>query len=264
MLRSVFGKSLWDQRRALLSWGLGMAALVVVTVSTHPAVRDTPGLAELEANLPEAFRAFLGEQSYSDPAGYVNSQLLFSLVPLVVLVIAIGRGADTIAGEEFRGTLGFLLSLPVSRRRVVAEKLLALTVGIALVTLLLFLSLWISGALFDLGLEAGGYVAASVSALLLGLAFGALAVALAAATGNRGLAVGIAASVAFATYLLNSLAALVEALEPVRPLSPFYWSVGNDPLVNGLRPATVAVLLGIAVAFSAIALLAFDRRDVGR
>ena len=40
------------------------------------------------------------------------------MVPLLLLIAAIGAGAGAIAGEEERGTLDLLLSLPVSRRRL--------------------------------------------------------------------------------------------------------------------------------------------------
>lgn len=262
-MRSIFAKSLYDQRKALIGWGIGLAALVASAILIYPSIRDTPGLEELTQRLPDAVTAVLGEQNLLSPEGYVNGRLLFSLVPLAVLVVAIGRGADTIAGEESRGTLAFLLSLPVSRRRVMTEKLLALAAGLAVLAAVLFLAMWASDAAVDLGIAPGGYAAASAGALLLGLAFGWTTIALAAATGNRALAVGTTAGVAFATYLLHSLAQIVEALEPFQALSPFYWFIGQDPLRNGIRPAVVAVLLGIAVVAAAVALITFERRDIG-
>lgn len=262
-MRSVFAKSLLDQRRALIGWGVGLAALIASAILIYPSVRDTPGLEELMERLPAAVTSVLGEQNLLEPEGYVNGRVLFSLVPLAVLVVAIGRGADTIAGEESRGTLAFLLALPVSRRRVVAAKLLALAAALAVLALVLFLSLLASDAAVDLGIAPSGYAAASASALLLGLAFGWVALALGAATGNKALAIGTASALAFATYLLNSLAEIVERLEPLQPLSPFYWFIGQDPLRNGIRPGVLAVLLGIALIAAATALLTFDRRDIG-
>jgi ABC-2 type transport system permease protein len=62
--------------------------------------------------------------------------------------------------------------------------------------------------------------------------------------------------------LFRSLAPLAEKLEPYRKLSPFYYYIGADPLVNGLNLGHVAVLLGLIVVLLAVALLAFQRRDV--
>ena len=44
------------------------------------------------------------------------------MVPLLLMIAAIGAGAGAIAGEEERGTLELLLANPLSRRRLVLEK----------------------------------------------------------------------------------------------------------------------------------------------
>ncbi len=43
--------------------------------------------------------------------------------PLMMLVYAISGGANVVAGEEDRGTLEPLLTHPISRTRVVLDKL---------------------------------------------------------------------------------------------------------------------------------------------
>ena len=62
---------------------------------------------------------------------------------------------------------------------------------------------------------------------------------------------------------MNLFGLTVSALEPFRPLSPFRWALAPDPLTTGLHPANVAVLLGIALVATALAVVAFERRDVG-
>ena len=53
------------------------------------------------------------------------------MVPLLLLVAAIGAGARATAGEEERGTLDLLLANPLSRRRLIAEKVAALACEIS-------------------------------------------------------------------------------------------------------------------------------------
>jgi hypothetical protein len=54
---------------------------------------------------------------------------------------------------------------------------------------------------------------------------------------------------------------LVEALETVQPLSPFYLYRAAEPLRAGLDPVHALVLLALAVGFAALAVPAFERRD---
>ena len=58
MLRSVFTKTLWDQRRSLLAWALGIAAIAAIYSSFYPSARQRG--AESVNSLPAAFRQAFG------------------------------------------------------------------------------------------------------------------------------------------------------------------------------------------------------------
>jgi ABC-2 type transport system permease protein len=105
---------------------------------------------------------------------------------------------------------------------------------------------------------------AIASSCLLGFALGGLALALGALTGRRWLAAGVSLMVAIAGFFLNGLGALVDWLEPWRPLSPFYQYIANDPLSNGIDPANALVLIAGAVIGGIVAVIAFERRDLAR
>ena len=44
MLNNVFLKTLWDQRRSLLWWGIGMVAISIVTMFFYPSLSNAPEL----------------------------------------------------------------------------------------------------------------------------------------------------------------------------------------------------------------------------
>lgn len=96
---------------------------------------------------------------------------------------------------------------------------------------------------------------------LVGVLFGTLALAVGAATGRRGLARGVAAAFAVASYLVSSLADLVSLLRPVRPLSPWYQAIGVDPITHGFS-WRLLILVGLTAAFVAASSAAFERRDL--
>ena len=107
----------------------------------------------------------------------------------------------------------------------------------------------------------GDAVSGSVAVGLLGIEFGWLALAVGAATGRRVLAISVAAALAVASYVLFVAGALVDAIEPWRPLSPFDQAVADGPLGAGLPASFVWVAL-TAVAVVSVALPVFDRRDI--
>ena len=265
MLNSVLLKTLRDTGRSLLWWSIGLAGLVALMVSVFPTVRDNPELNKLVKQYPEALKAFIsfgGEVDYTSGAGYLGSELFAFMIPLLFLVAAIGAGARAIAAEEEKGTLELLLANPISRRQVLLEKLGALVLELLTLGAVLWISLLIGSLAATMKVSAANLGAGSASATLLAVTYGTIALFVGAATGKRGLATGVAAALAVAAYVLNSLAPLVSELKPLQKASPVYYYTAGDPLRHGLHAVHVGVLAGIAAVATVLALAAFDRRDL--
>ncbi len=264
MLGNVFLKTLRDQRRSLLWWGIGLVALTSLTVAFYPAFSDAPDFEELLEQMPEALtKMFAGEfTDLTSPEGFLNSQLFFFVVPLMFVIFSVLGGSAAIAGEEGAGTLSLLLTSPTPRWRVVVHKFGAVAVATLLLALLMWMGLAVGAVAVGMDISLPGLAAASLSTALLAVAFGTLALALGCITGARGLSAGAASAVAIAAYFLNALAPLSDALTPLQKLSPFYYFIGADPLTNGLSLLHVTVLVGLTAIALGVALYSFERRDV--
>jgi beta-exotoxin I transport system permease protein len=265
MLSNVLWKTLRDTGRAFFWWALGLIGLVALMVSVYPSVRDNEALNKLVHDYPEALKGFVafgGELDYVSGAGYLGSELFSLMVPLLLLIAAIGAGARGLAGEEEAGTLDLLLANPVTRRRVAADKLGALVLEVVALGLVLLVALLIGTRAVGLGVSAGHLSAATVSAVLLATGYGAIALLVGAATGHRARAVGSTAALVVAAYVLNGLAPLVGALEWLQKFSPFYHYAGSDPLRHGLSAVHVGVLVAILIVAGVLGPVAFDRRDL--
>lgn len=265
MLRNVALKTLRDTARALVWWSLGLVGLVALIVGVFPTVRDNKELNELVQSYPEAIKglvSFGGVVDYTSGPGYLGSELFAFMVPLLFLIAAIGAGARAIAGEQERGTLDLLLALPLSRRRLVVEKLAALLGELLVLGLVLWLSLVVSAPLVDLGISAGESGAAVVYVVALAFGFGAIALLVGAATGHRGRAIGITAALAVAGYLVNSLSSLVGVLDRVKETSPFFHYAATNPLRSGFEGRHLAFLLAVTAVAGVAAPFVFDRRDL--
>lgn len=258
MLRSVGPKTVRDAARGLVWWSAGIVALVLLTNAFYPSIRGNEDYERLLDDYPDVVKAFIGEDLTS-PAGYLESQLFSFMVPLLLLIYAVGAGARAIAGEEEAGTLDLLLAQPVSRTRVVLEKAGALAALLAVLAVVLFAAIWAPASAFELDIGAGNVVAAVAGSYLIALLHGYVALLVGAATGSRAAALGVSAVLAVGAYFLNALGEVVDALEPWRPVSPF--SHVGDPLRNGFG-AGMLVLLGLAAIAAAAAPALFARRDV--
>jgi len=265
VLSSVFLKTLRDRRRGFIYWALGLVAFIAMEVAVYPTVRDNPEFKKLSENYPDAVKSFFGfggQFDITSGAGFLGIEAFSMIVPLILIFCTVAAGASAIAGEEERGTLDLLLSLPVSRSRCLLEKLAALVVETLALGLVLWTALVIAVPLAKMHVGVGELLAASLLATALALVLGMIALAVGAASGRRGLAIGVSASLAVATYVVNSLASLVGWLEHLQWASPFFYYARSDPLRNGLDVSDLLVLLGIALVAACLAPIAFARRDL--
>ncbi len=264
MLRNVLFKSIQEQQRSLFWWVIGLSALNIVTILFYPSFADRPELNELFEDLGPLAEAFVGEiEDFTSPEGFVDSQLFSFMIPLLFVAFGIFAGSGSIAGEEERGTLDLLLSNPLDRRRIILEKFGANLVAMALLGVGTWIGLVAGALMVSMDISWLRLAEATVSSALLGIAFGALAFALGSARGKRGTAAGVSAAIGVAAFLLDTLVPLVESLEPLTRISPFHYYNSAMPLFNGLDPLHVFILVAMTAALFAVALVTFERRDLG-
>ena len=139
--------------------------------------------------MPKAFRALFAASGadMTTPVGYVQVELLSFMGPMLLLIYSITAGAAAIAGEEDRRTADLLLTNPISRDRVVLEKLVAMTIGVAGLSATTAIALLAEGAMVGMHLPVGDVLAAMLHLGFLGLVFGCLALAVGACTGHAAL-----------------------------------------------------------------------------
>jgi len=261
MLRNVFTKTLWDQRRSLLAWVIGIASATAVYAAFYPSIRN-PEFAEAMKSYPPAVIKAFGFQDLVSPEGYLQSTVFGIIGPILMILFTVGMGARAIAGDEETGTLDLLLAYPVSRTQVVMQRFAALTVATAIVGGAVLLVLFALTGPAELQIPGARMLAMVLHLVMLGVCFGALALALGAIWGRRGLVLGVTAVIAVVTYFANTLAPEVEAIAWLQKLSPFYYYGGGQPLRNGLQLGAAGLLIAVSMIFVGIGTLAFNRRDI--
>ncbi len=258
----VARKTLRDLRWQIVGYGLGLGAVAALIVVIYPAYAET-----LEGfELPAIYESFFGEGvgDFSNPRAFLQVEF-FAWAPLLLAVFAIIAGTGLLGGEEGAGTLELLLAQPVSRRMVFAQKLAALAVATVAIHAVAGLGFLLSAPFVDLRGEIGALelYAATFSVLPFALACVALSVLAAALTPTRGLAAGLMTVETVVMYLMSAFADIVPGLDWMRYLSPFFYSDAQRVLTSGVVWWHQGLLLASGVAVAGLALLAFQRREIG-
>jgi ABC-2 type transport system permease protein len=263
MLNSLFGKTVRDLRGQVLGWGVGIGLMALLVIALYPSFKESMAdLNALLASYPDSLKAFFGDfASMGSLRGWMDVEF-FSWIPPILAVFAVGAGAALVGGEEAKGTMDLLLSYPIRRWRVVAEKFAALVVATMLIMLIILASVLISVLIIGEDVHWGRWSLAILNMAPTILVFGAFACSVSAVTGRRRLAAGLSAVLVVGSFFLNGLGKTVELLEPYRPLSVFYYYQGAGVVTEGLEWGHVGLLLAVVVVLLVVALIGFQRRDV--
>jgi ABC-2 type transport system permease protein len=250
-----------NRRRLLASCVIGMALYTLVIVVLYPSFKDASNLNDLTKNGSTLAALFGITGSITSPSGWLDANIYQNFLPLIMLLLTIGYGGSSVAGQDEDGTLGLTVTLPESRRSIITQKAGAMILQAATLALAVALCVFV-GRSFDLRLDPRHVMAVSLTVLLLGVDIGLVALAVGATTRRRGTALGVGTGVAAASYLVSSLAPVVTWVRPLRYLSVFYWAVGNHQLAEGPSPLDMGVLAGVGLMAFAFSSAAFARADL--
>ncbi len=264
MFGSVYIKSLWDTRKSILIWSLAMAALMLMMVLMFPSIGESGSYGEIADEMPDAMKAFVGEfGSVDTPEGFLGVEMYSMMVPIMLLVVAVGQGAGAIGKEEDSGTLELLLASPLSRTKILLQKALAMATNVFIVGLASIAGVYFGKLFVEFDIDFGKFFWATFVACLLAVIFGLIALLVTAFGGSRGAAIGASVGIFIVSYFLNTLPSVVTWLEPAQKFSLNKYGDAQAVLLHGVNFTYILVLLAVALVLYLVANPAFNRRDTG-
>ena len=259
LLRSQILATLYDQRVSLFIWCLALGFQgYSVTRMASPFLR---ALAQADPNgsTTAQLRTVAGVEHGGGYEGFVGFQWFGGLAALALAAYAITQVARW-SGDDTEGRLEALLSAPVSRARVIAERALALGLGAGLLIVVSHAAVAAGSAVNDTPLDGGRIAIASF--MLLPIAGVFAGVGAAASAWRPRVTVAILAAFALVSFMLPFATPVIRGPEWLNHLSVF--DLYGSPLADGFVAWRFAVLAGFTALGFAIALFAMLRRDIGR
>lgn len=253
----------WKRGRlSLLIWSLAVSFLLFVSILIYPEMTSQMGdMGDMFSEMGAFSDAFgLDAVDFGEFGGYFAVEF-GNTVGLAGGIFAAILGMAALADEERNRTAEFLLTHPLSRRRVVAQKLLAITSRIVAFDLVIAvfsaLAILVIGETPDVGKVALVFLAS----LLLQLEIAALTFGLSAFVRHGGLALGLGISLGF--YFLQILSNLTEKLEFLTYLTPYGFADATTVISEGkielwgLLVGLCLAAIGVTVAF-----WQYERKDI--
>jgi ABC-2 type transport system permease protein len=262
-LSSVFLKTLRDYRIAILGWGIGMGLVVVSPMASVAALVTTPQARQQLISLAATFAWNADTVAVDTIGGYATFKIgIFIFLIAIWPLLAASR---MLRGEEDRGSLDVLLSLPRPRLSVALEKLAAMWTALLAMGLLIGLLAFAGGRKFGGDFGLGDALLFGLNLALICAVIGALALLISQFTQEQGPAAGWTAGLLLVFIVLDMVHRVVPNTEWISRLSPVYYYNLSKPLVPsyGVNAGAMVVMLALAAVLAGAAALLFARRDVG-
>ena len=263
LFRNIYLKSLRDYRIAILGWGLGIGLLIFVVLSSFPSLVETAQARASLVSLGPSF-AWIAEPIKIDtPGGYATFKYGFTV--LVMALWPLLASSRMLRGEEERGSMDVLLSMPRGRGRVALEKLAAIWTALLVMGLLIGLLTYAGGMRVNADFSFGDALLSGLNLALICGVFGALALLISQFTQERGTAAGVTGGLLLFFIVLDMVHRVIPNTDWISHFSPIYYYNLNKPLVPGfgINAGALVVLLALSIILSGAAIWLFVRRDIG-
>ncbi|HKB34674.1 MAG TPA: ABC transporter permease subunit [Candidatus Dormibacteraeota bacterium] len=262
-LSSVFLKTLRDYRIAILGWGIGMGLVVVSPMASVASLVTTPQAREQLVSLAASFAWNADPIKVDTIGGYATFKIGFFVFLIAIWPLLVG--SRMLRGEEDRGSMDVLLSLPRPRLNVALEKLAAMWTALFMMGFLIGLLAFAGGAKFGADFGVGGGLLYGLNLVLICAVFGSVALLISQFTQEPGPAAGSTAGLLVFFIVLDMVHRVVPNSEWISRLSPIYYYNLSKPLIPGVGTnlGGMAVELALAAILGAAAIWLFVRRDVG-
>lgn len=258
----ILSHELRRDRTSLLIWTAVICFMLGICVVIYPEMSSQMDqMSEMFADMGSFTAAFgMDQLNFGEFMGYFGIEC-GNVLGLGGAFFAAILGISALAKEERDGTAEFLLTHPVSRVRVITEKLLSVFAQILIMNAVV---IGVSVAAIVLIGESPDWQ----TLMLLFLAYLILQLEIASVTFGisaflRSGALGIGIGLAVIAYFMNILSNLTEEVEFLKYITPFGYAesgyIINEKALDGKY---VAVGIGFAVAGIAAAYIRYSKKDI--
>lgn len=260
---ALYFKTWRDHWKTLLSWCFTLILLVSIQMSIYPSIsKNKEALQGFLDSYPEAIRKIFRMQDYTSGPGFLSTELYSFMVPLVLIAVGATWGASATAEEEDEGTADVLLTLPISRTRILISKIAATSTVVVFLSFLAMANVLVLRSVVDMTIDSGKLLAATISSISLGFFFTGIAFLVGSFSERKGSAIGVVTGVALIAFLIYSLSALVDNFDSIEPYNPMDWGLKGQPLFNGLDEMGNLKLLVGGFILLTLAIFKFDKKDI--
>ena len=251
---TIFKQEVKSQKLSISIWSLSIGLLIAVCVLMYPDMKsqmaDVNEMFSSMGNFTQAFG--MDQLNFGTLIGFYAVEG-GNILGIGGAFFAAITAITALMKEEKERTAEFLLTHPVSRGRVITEKLVSVFAIILILNVIIFICSAGSILMINEEIEWSTIILFHVAYLLMQLEIAGICFGISAFLRKSGLGIGI--GIAASMYFLNIVANISEDAKALKYITPFGYTEGSDIINDGairteyIIPGMILMVAGIILAY---------------
>ena len=259
---TVFKHELRQGRSALIIWTAAISFMLGSCIVIYPEMSTQMGdISAMFADMGSFSQAFgMDRINFGEFLGFFGVEC-GNVLGLGGAFFAALLGISALAKEEKEHTAEFLLTHPVSRTRVITEKLCAVIVQIVIMNLAVIAVTALSVLIIGEEADIKTFALLFLSFFLMQLEVAAVTFGISAFLRRGSLGIGLGLAAVF--YFMNIVANLIDETKFLKYITPFGYTESADIIADGaLNGGYLAVGMALAAIGVILAFWKYGRKDI--
>ena len=259
---TVLKQEFRSQKWMIIIWSVAVAGLMAASIMMYPEMKSQmDSVSDMFANMGGFTAAFgMDKIDFGTLLGYYMVEC-GNMIGIGGGLFAAIVGVSALMKEEKDRTAEFLFTHPVSRVRVITEKLISVVLIVTVLNVAVFLIATLSVMAIGETVPWKEILLYHASNLLMGIEIACICFGISAFLVKGGMGIGI--GVAALMYFLNIMANLAKSAEGLKYVTPYGYTDGSYIIENGsLRGSYIAVGLVFTAIGIVLAYLKYTKKDI--
>lgn len=259
---TVFKHELRQGRSALIIWTAAISFMLGICIVIYPEMSTQMGdISAMFADMGSFSQAFgMDRINFGEFLGFFGVEC-GNVLGLGGAFFAALLGISALAKEEKEHTAEFLLTHPVSRTRIIAEKLCAVIAQIVILNLAVIAVTALSVLIIGEEADIKTFALLFLSFFLMQLEVAAVTFGISAFLRRGSLGIGLGLAAVF--YFMNIVANLIDETKFLKYITPFGYTESADIIADGaLNGGYLAVGMALAAIGVILAFWKYGRKDI--
>ena len=259
---TIYIKELKQSFKSLCIWTASIAFMMLVCVLLFPEMKsEMDSVSSIFANMGGFTAAFgMDKLSFGQLMGFYGIEC-GNVLGIGGGFFAALAGISVLANEEKERTAEFLLTHPISRVSIIAQKLLSVLTQVVVLNIVVVAVSLISAAVIKESFEMKEFILLHVAYLIMQLEISCICFGISAFI-KRG-SIGIGLGLALAFYFMNLVCNMTEQAEFLRYITPYAYAEASNIISEG-KLDTVLIVIGIIIAVigAAVGFIKYTKKDI--